>query len=176
VSLTLKFLKFYIKSTLYNIIGDSLFTHSIYIVMKGGFIVEKKHFSYNIIILLIVLILILPGCIPLSDEALITYLVNRYYFALSKQNWDNARSYCVYNSDAYNDVTNIENNVAQWSSAVIDVTLDYSFYTEDIVITGKYATVNGILHYSITVNGLIKEDSREKTINVEKIDNDWKLY
>lgn len=138
--------------------------------------VAKKHFSYNIIILLIVLILISPGCIPLSDEALITYLVNRYYFALSKQNWDNARSYCVYNSDAYNDVTNIENNVAQWSSAVIDVTLDYSFYTEDIIIIGKYATVNGILHYSITVNGSIKEDSREKTINVEKIDNNWKLY
>ena len=139
--------------------------------------VEKKHFSYNIIILLIVLILILPGCIPLSDEALITYLVNRYYFALSKQNWDNARSYCVYNSDAYNDVTNIENNVAQWSSAVVDVTLDYSFYIKDIVITGKYATVDGILNYSIMVNESIEEEeSEEKTINVEKIDNTWMLY
>lgn len=138
--------------------------------------VEKKHFSYNIIILLIVLILILSGCIPLSDEAEITYLVNRYYHALSKQNWDKARSYCVYNSDAYNDVADIEDKVAQWSSAVVDVTLDYSFYIEDIVITGKYATVNGILSYSITVNGSIKEGSREKTINVEKIDNNWKLY
>jgi len=144
--------------------------------MKGGFMVKKKHFSYNIIILLIVLILILSGCIPLSDEAEITYLINRYYYALSKQNWDKARSYCVYNSDAYDDVTDIENNVAQWSSAVVDVTLDYSFYIEDIVITGKYATVNGILRYSITVNGSIKEDSGEKTINVEKIDNNWKLY
>ena len=138
--------------------------------------VEKKHFSYNIIILLIVLILILSGCIPLSDEAEITYLVNRYYAALSKQNWDKARSCCVYNSDAYKDVTDIENKVAQWSSAVVDVTLDYSFYIEDIVITGKYATVNGILRYSITVNGSIKEGSREKTINVEKTDNNWKLY
>jgi len=118
----------------------------------------------------------LSGCIPLSDEAEITYLINRYYYALSKQNWDKARSYCVYNSDAYNDVTNIENNVAQWSSAVVDVTLDYSFYTEDIVITGKYATVNGILHYGITVNGSIEEDSREKIINAEKIDTIWKLY
>ena len=145
--------------------------------MKGGFMVEKKHFSYNIIILLIVLILILSGCIPLSDEAEITYLVNRYYAALSKQNWDKARSYCVYNSDAYNDVTDIENNVAQWSSAVVDVTLDYSFYIEDIVITGKYATVNGMLSYSITVNGSSEEEeSGEKTINVEKIDNTWVLY
>jgi NADH:ubiquinone oxidoreductase subunit len=143
--------------------------------MKGGFMVEKKHFSYNIIILLIVLILILSGCIPLSDEAEITYLINRYYHALSKQNWDKARSYCVYNSDAYNDVTDIENNVAQWSSAIVDVTLDYSFYIEDIVITGNYATVNGILRYSITVNGSIEEYSGEKTINVEKINNNWKL-
>jgi len=139
--------------------------------------VEKKHFSYNIIILLIVLILILSGCIPLSDEAEITYLINRYYFALIKQNWDKARSYCVYNSDAYNDVTNIENNVAQWSSAVVDVTLDYSFYIKDIVITGKYATVDGILSYSIMVNDSIEEEeSEEKTINVEKIDTIWKLY
>ena len=119
----------------------------------------------------------LSGCIPLSDEAEITYLINRYYYALSKQNWDKARSYCVYNSDAYNDVTNIENNVAQWSSAVVDVTLDYSFYIKDIVITGKYATVDGILSYSIMVNDSIEEEeSEEKTINVEKIDTIWKLY
>ena len=76
---------------------------------------------YNIIILLIVLILILPGCIPLSDEAQITYLINRYYFALSKQKWDKARSYCVYNSDAYNDVTDIESNVAQGKFSELSV-------------------------------------------------------
>ena len=137
---------------------------------------EKKHFSYNIIILIIVLILILSGCIPLSEEAEITYLVNRYYFALSAQKWDKARSNCVYNSDAYNNVTEIENKVAQWSSAIVDVTLDYSFYIEDIVITGKYATVNGILSYCITVDESIEEDSGEKTINVEKTDSNWKLY
>jgi len=57
--------------------------------------------------------------------------------------------------------------------------LDYSFYIKDIVITGKYATVNGILSYSITVNDNeepSEEESREKTINVEKIDNTWMLY
>ena len=138
---------------------------------------ERKHFSYTIIILLIVLILILPGCIPLSDEAEITYLINRYYFSIIKQNWDKARSYCVYNSDAYNDVTDIENNAAQWSSTIVDVTLDYSFYVKEIVITGKFATVNGILSYSITINESIEEEeSGEKTINVEKIDNTWMLY
>jgi len=145
--------------------------------MKGGFVMERKHFSYTIIILLIVLILILPGCIPLSDEAEITYLINRYYFAIIKQNWDKARSYCVYNSDAYNDVTDIENNAAQWSSTIVDVTLDYSFYVKEIVITGKFATVNGILSYSIKINESIEEEeSGEKTINVEKIDNTWMLY
>jgi hypothetical protein len=139
--------------------------------------VEKKHFSYHVIILLVVLILILPGCIPLSDEAEITYLINRYYFAIIKQNWDKARSYSVYNSDAYNDVTDIENKVAQWSSTIVDVTLDYSFYVKDIVIAGKYATVNGILSYSITINeSSEEEESGENTINVEKIDNTWMLY
>jgi hypothetical protein len=48
-----------------------------------------------------------------------------------------------------------------------------------MVITGKYATVNGILSYSITVNDddePSEEESGEKTINVEKIDNTWVLY
>lgn len=118
----------------------------------------------------------LSGCIPLSDEAQITYLINRYYFALNKQNWDIARSYCVYNSDFYNDVTDLENKVAQWSSAIIDVTLDYSFYIYDIIITGKHATVPGYLTVMITINGSSQEESGEKTINAEKIDNTWKLY
>ena len=162
----------------YYTIENSLFTYLIYIVMKGNYVMGEKHFSYtiNIIILLIVLILMLSGCIPLSDEAQITYLINRYYYALSKQNWDKARGYCVYNSEAYNNVNHIENNVAQWSSAIVEVTLDYSFYIEDIIITGKYATANGILKYCITVNGLIEEDSVKKIINVEKIDNNWKIY
>ncbi len=98
---------------------------------------EKKHFSYNIIILIIVLILILSGCIPLSEEAEITYLVNRYYFALSAQKWDKARSNCVYNSDAYNNVTDIENYVAQWSSAIVDVTLDYLFILKILLLPGN---------------------------------------
>jgi len=154
----------------------SLFTYSIYIVMKGDYVMGGKIFPYTIIILLIVLIFMLSGCIPLSDGAQITYLINRYYHALSKQNWDKARSYCVYNSEAYNNVAHIENNVAQWSSVIVEVTLDYSFYIEDIVIIRKYATVNGILKYCITINGLIEEDSGEKTINVEKINNNWKIY
>ena len=147
-----------------------------YIATKGVFIMEKKHFSYTIIILLIVLIFLLSGCIPLSDEAEITYLINRYYAAINKQIWDKARSYCIYNSTPNIDVNDIENNVAGVSSLIEDVILDYSFYIKDIAITGKYATVLGFLNITITIHESIQEASGDKTINVEKIDNIWKLY
>ena len=136
---------------------------------------RKKHFLY-IIILLFTTILILSGCIPLSDEAQITYLINRYYAALNKQNWDKAKSYCIYNSNPYYDVNNIENNVEEWSSSIVEVALNYSFYIEDIIIAGKYATVPGLLTIIITINESNQEERGEKVINVEKIDNNWKLY
>jgi len=66
--------------------------------------------------------------------------------------------------------------VAQWDSSIADITLDYSFYISDIIITGKFATVDGFLSFEININGSITEDSGEKTINVEKIDNNWQLY
>ncbi len=137
---------------------------------------RKKQFLIAFLTLLIISIFILSGCIPLSDEAQITYLINRYYSAINQQNWEKAKSYCIFNSIPYNDVINIENNVAQWDSSIADITLDYSFYISDIIITGKFATVDGFLSFEININGSITEDSGEKTINVEKIDNNWKLY
>jgi len=137
---------------------------------------RKKQFLIAFLALLIISIFILSGCIPLSDEAQITYLINRYYSAINQQNWEKAKSYCIFNSIPYNDVINIENNVAQWDSSIADITLDYSFYISDIIITGKFATVDGFLSFEININGSITEDSGEKTINVEKIDNNWKLY
>jgi len=137
---------------------------------------RKKQFLIAFLTLLIISIFILSGCIPLSEEAQITYLINRYYAAINQQNWEKAKSYCIFNSTPYNDVINIENKVAQWDSSIADITLDYSFYISDIIITGKYATVDGFLSFEININGSITEDSGEKTINVEKIDNNWQLY
>ena len=137
---------------------------------------RKKQFLVAFLALLIISIFILSGCIPLSDEAQITYLINRYYSAINQQNWEKAKSYCIFNSIPYNDVINIENKVAQWDSSIADITLDYSFYISDIIITGKFATVDGFLSFEININGSITEDSGEKTINVEKIDNNWQLY
>ena len=137
---------------------------------------RKKQFLIAFLTLLIISIFILSGCIPLSEEAQITYLINRYYAAINQQNWEKAKSYCIFNSTPYNDIINIENKVAQWDSSIADITLDYSFYISDIIITGKYATVDGFLSFEININGSITEDSGEKTLNVEKIDNNWQLY
>ena len=87
---------------------------------------EKTHLSCIVIILFFALILMLSGCGAISDEAQITNVINRFSNALSNQNWDKAKSYCIYGSSPYNNVTNLENVVAQLSSMIENVTLDYT--------------------------------------------------
>ncbi|GAG57079.1 unnamed protein product [marine sediment metagenome] len=65
------------------------------------------------------------GCGAISDEAQMTSVINGFSNALSNQNWDKARSYCFYGSGSYNNVINLENVVAQLSSMIENVTLDY---------------------------------------------------
>jgi len=124
----------------------------------------------------IILMTLFSGCIPLSDEAQITYLINRYYYAINKQDWDKARSYCIDNSVPYNSVNTIENELTQFNLPAEDVSLDYSFYVKSIVISGNFATVDGFLTFTINTDELIQEGSGEKTFRVEKIDSEWKLY
>ena len=121
-------------------------------------------------------IYILSGCIPLSEEAKITYLINRYYQAINQLDWNKAKNYCIDNSTAYNEVTAIEDNVAQWDSSLADISLDYSFFVYEIVISGQFAVVEGFLSYQIEVeDSVVEDESGNKSINLEKIGDDWKL-
>ena len=86
---------------------------------------KKTHLSCIVIILFFALILMLSGCGAISNEAQITSIINGFSNALSNQNWDKVRSYCFYGSGSYNNVINLENVIAQLSSMIENVTLDY---------------------------------------------------
>ena len=38
---------------------------------------------------------------PATDEAKIKSVINEYFLAISNQNWNKAKNYCVYGSDRY---------------------------------------------------------------------------
>ena len=135
---------------------------------------KRAYFSCTVIILLFALILMLSGCGAISDEAQIRSVINGFSSALSNQNWVKARSYCVYGSGPYNNVTALENLIAQFSS--LNATLDYSFNISNIIITGEYATASGFLTVVVTANGESQEESGNQTMNLKKVDNSWKIY
>ena len=102
-----------------------------------------------------------------------------YFQAISDQDWDGARSYCVYESTAYNDVNNIKELWYPDSGEIEGIDID--FIVEDIdtiIITGEYAEakvyINGILYY----NGEIVEENPKEILLVylQKISDSWKLY
>lgn len=135
---------------------------------------KRVYLSYTAIILLLALILMLSGCGAISDEAQIRSVISGFCNAVNNQNWDNARSYCVYGSETYNRITNWEYLTAQFGSE--NLTMDYSFNISNIIITGDYATADGFSSVIITTNGESEEESGDQTMNLKKVDNSWKIY
>ncbi len=65
-----------------------------------------------LVALVMVLVLVLVGCggvvTPATDEAKIKSVINEYFLALNDQNWSKAKSYCVYGSDIYYAICQME--------------------------------------------------------------------
>ena len=104
-----------------------------------------KSLKLIIFILLSVLIAVFAGCAGTAlspDEIKITNAIYGYFQAISDQDWDGARSYCVYESTAYNDVNDIEELWYPDSEETEEI--DIEFIVEDIdaiIVTGEYAEV-----------------------------------
>ena len=137
----------------------------------------------KIIIFLPVLIVVLAGCAGTAhlspDEIIITNAINGFFQAISDQDWDSARSYCVYESTAYNDVYDIEE--LWFSNSEEADEIDIEFIVEDIntiIITGEYAEAFVSINARIIYNGDIVVDSLGETLSVylQKIGDIWKLY
>jgi hypothetical protein len=135
-----------------------------------------------IFILLSVLIAVFAGCAGTAlspDEIKITNAIYGFFQAISDQDWDGARSYCVYESTAYNDVNDIEE--LWYSNSEETEEIDIEFIVEDIdaiIITGEYAEAYVCVNARILYNGEIVEDSPGEILFVylQKIGDSWKLY
>ena len=61
--------------------------------------------------MLLVVITVFTGCGgTVSEETKVENTITKFFQVLSDEDWDKARSYCVYDSLEYNQVTEIEEN------------------------------------------------------------------
>jgi len=113
-----------------------------------------------------------------SDENEIESVCSELTSALNNQNWNEARSYCIYGSEAYNQISEVEDNVNSYISSSLNIDTSIN----NIVIDGKYATVYGYYSYIFTAEShfttetYIEENNGSVTGYLEKVDNDWKIY
>ena len=135
-----------------------------------------------LILLLIATIVILSGCTDTAqpgDEIQKSTSIYEFFQALSEQDWNQAKSYCVNGSRAFDDVNNME---TQWLSnfeGIDGIDINYIVKNiESVTIIGKYAEtyvhVDGIVLYE----GEIIENNPGDILQVylQKISSVWKLY
>ncbi len=123
---------------------------------------------YFLAILFLILAIFLSSCggiTPDTNEAKVKGVIQNYGIALNNENWNKAKSYCVYNSNAYFMVEVYEfyvdySNVGSWTFKIDKI--------KNIEVNGDYAQAD--IHIVSTV-GSWNED-----IYLEKVSSVWKIY
>jgi hypothetical protein len=114
-----------------------------------------------------------------SDENKIKNVVHKFCQALSDQDWNEARSYCVYGSEAYELINEVEEEfylADLETEGTIDINLSIDCINE-IIINGEYAELYCNLTETDLEDGeVIIEMSGEVCFLLQKIGNDWRLY
>ena len=127
---------------------------------------KKKYF---LVILFLILAIFLNGCgglvTPDTEEAKVKNTIQNYALAMSNQDWNRAKSYCIYNSYAYFMVEAIEYLADYYGVGVFTYKIGK---IRDIEVDGDYAQAN--IHIVSTI-GVWNE-----YIYLQKINSVWKIY
>jgi hypothetical protein len=142
---------------------------------------NKKIFYVSIFL---ILVLFLSGCAggyptapgTSTDEANIKIVINNYISAINSKNWNSARSFCVYGSDAYFEVGQIESLINNMYSYCSIITINYVANISYVSISGNYAQAYTSLFSIMTCDGLGDSASSSAIIHLQKIGSNWKIY
>ena len=99
--------------------------------------------------------------------------INGFAQAGSDMDWDTARSYCVYESVAYNASYEAEQHYNNPSITVDHIVIHN---IGPIIINGQYAEAYIYFTTVIVYYGEVKEFTEEQWHYLQKIDNNWKIY
>jgi len=139
--------------------------------------------KYCFAILFLALVIFLTGCsgggivTPSGpDEAAVKSVINEYYLAINDQNWGEAKSYCIYNSDKYYKTCQIEDMVNTGYQYCNIVTINIIVDIKNVSINGDYAQAPCDISIIISYCGYFESDTVSGTLHLQKIGNTWKLY
>jgi len=139
--------------------------------------------KYFILVSVLILTVFLAGCgssgivTSVTDEAKIKNVISEYFLATNDQNWEKAKSYCVYGSEEYYDLCFFEDMINTYSQTTenITITIDADIINTDI--TGRYAITYLYFTILVTVDyNVVSYDNVYAYYYLQKIGNNWKIY
>ena len=143
--------------------------------------IKKMKRKCFFVILFLILAIFLSGCgevvTPATDEAKVKSVIYEYFLATNDQNWEKAKSYCIYGSEEYYDLCFFKDmiNVYSQTTGNITITMDADIVNSNIM--GKYATVYLKVTSLVTVNyDVVINDNVFCYYYLQKIGTNWKIY
>jgi len=129
--------------------------------------------------LIVFLILTLMGCNGgiVTNELKIENVIQGYFSAISEQNWNKAKSYCLYGSDVYYETYNLEQHINDLIFQYGTVTIIFDIEISNISIYNidyAEAYINGIS--SISYGSISDSSDGSGYIYLQEINNNWKIY
>ena len=132
--------------------------------------------KYFLVILFLILAMFLSGCGIITDAEKVRDVIDEYFLAISDQEWEKAKSYCIYESDLYYETCDFEDYIDSLNLdfSFVDITFLVDIF--DIRINGNDASayVDGILNIITDDSSII--DSSSGHFYLQKVDNNWKLF
>lgn len=137
----------------------------------------KKKIFLSVLIIFWVLTLI--GCNGgiITDESKVRNVIQEYFSAINDQNWDEAKSYCIYGSDIYYETYDLEEYIDDliFQYGTVNFTLTIEIFGISIYDSNyAQAYINGIL--AISYDSISDSSDEAGYIYLERINNNWKIY
>jgi len=117
----------------------------------------------------------ISGISEVSEKNRIEKVINNFFHALNERKWDEAKNYCIYESEAWETINIWENQFSCIDEETYDINISIDYY--EVALTNEFVEVylNGIS--TIIINGEVNEEASNETwVYLQKIEDDWLFY
>ena len=126
------------------------------------------------VVLFLILAIFLSGCGKVTDEEKVRDVIDEYFLAVTGQDWDRAKSYCIHGSKLYCETCNFEDHIFFYYPDSVYIIFEPDIF--EITINDDFANayIDGerIINYP---DGYSSFKDYSGRVYLQKISNDWKL-
>ena len=137
----------------------------------------RKRIILSVFVLFLILVFIGCNGEVKTDESKVRNIIEEYFLAINEQDWDEAKSYCIYGSDVYYETCDLEDHIDDliFQYGTVDITFTIDIF-DILIYNNDYAQayIDGILN--ISYDSTSNDSDGNGYIYLEKVDNNWKIY